>query len=115
MNRRARLAAVACSVLWIVAVAGCGDDNDPKVGSYTQEIDGVKLELPGRGSGGPAKLMKDLNYTVDWGKGPLTFKYDQGRISLDGKDYGTVTAGDRVRVTTTRKVYVNDKARKPAS
>ncbi len=78
------------------------------------DVGGVRVELPWPVAA-PAGVVWTgaFRYTTNTPDGQKQFELVNGRVRLNGKSYGTVKAGDRLRVTADGAVFVNDAERPP--
>ncbi|HEY2154475.1 MAG TPA: hypothetical protein VGH33_02520 [Isosphaeraceae bacterium] len=76
--------------------------------------------------GGPTPSGSDATAATDWlqgvtdngfkwASGTLSLEVVDGRFIFNGKNYGAMIQGDRVRVTRDGALFVNGVERKPAS
>lgn len=96
-----------CSLLLLVA--GC----DVKVGVKAQNnrsynVRGVKYLVPWETSS-----HQDIPGSFSYSGESVSFKDTQGTLQIDGRNYGSVKAGDVVDLTTKGKVLVNGTQRSP--
>ncbi len=99
-----------------VAVAGCNskptapaiDTSRTSVfgGKYefeVERIEGTTALKSSRTDDGAGKVEELIDYEI----GPHRIKVVNGALTLNGKDYGRLEAGDKVRFTAAGKLYVN--------
>lgn len=91
----------------VVALAGCSKSEPPI------NIDigrSVSVEFPNGGS-----LVLGLTGEVKAKNSGVDVLLKDGRVSIDGKDYGTLKAGDKVKIEASGKVTVNGEERRPTT
>jgi hypothetical protein len=97
---------------FLAAVAGCSESGPgPPTSASPVPIKAaseVLIELPFGGAmpapaAGPANILGGGHRIV----------ISDGRLTIDGKPYGTVEAGNRIRVEKSGAVLVNGQVRKP--
>ena len=52
-----------------------------------------------------------VEYFLDCKAGPNRFIFEKGALTFNGKDYGTLQRGDKLKLTLAGKLYVNGSER----
>jgi hypothetical protein len=112
-----RMIAVLGLVALPLLAVGCGSSGPPAKNDLTAQ--GIHYDLPIRED--PADPMHVANEFlkactptgVKWSNGKHTLDVDGSAVTLDGRKYGPVKAGDRVKLTADGVLYVNDFQRRP--
>jgi hypothetical protein len=103
-----------------VALIGCkrSDQPSPSDPPDNLNVNGVRYELPLTGSDldrATGFLQAVQPNGLKWSGGGHTLEVADGKISLDGKPYGMVKAGDVVKLTAEGILFVNGEQRQPGS
>ena len=104
-TRRARAAAgpvIAASV--ILTLSGCSSSNSVITN------DGVVYELPSE-----VRDFTMAGETVSFEANGVQFSVVDRRVTMNAIPYGTVGPGDRVRISTDGRLFVNNEERRPFS
>jgi tetratricopeptide (TPR) repeat protein len=96
----------------LLAAAGVGMAN----GSGCLNANGVRYDLPltGTDSARGAEFLRAVRPNgLSWSGGGHTLEVADGKITLDGKSYGTVRSGDVVKLMPDGELSVNGQKRQP--
>jgi hypothetical protein len=91
------------AVLVCLAVAGCGRKHT------IPGIEGVRVGFGG--NTGHAKVIGNTTH-IEVGAAKYEITVQNGKLTINGRDYGNVTKGDRV-IATEREIFINDRAASP--
>lgn len=90
---------------------------DPETGTFvtyvTLDSKGIDYELPTEEAAEVFVPKVTTATAVKWTSNGRELEVVNGRITYDGKDYGTVKRGDRIKVSPIAKLTVNGGERKP--
>jgi hypothetical protein len=86
-----------------LALLGCGFGGGASKGS----INGISYEV----HGGPAQSIEVINNAIKIASGKNVIEIKDGRISLNGKDRGSIKSGDSLVLDAESQLSVNGEKR----
>jgi hypothetical protein len=84
--------------------------------NHTLTVYGIEFELPWQVYPVPELKAAPLTASTNFKFTRRAFRLEivEGRLMLNGKEYGPLNQGDRVRISEKGGVFVNSKERRPA-
>jgi hypothetical protein len=113
--KKLSLALIAVLVAALVLGRWRGTDSaDPE--NHTLTVYGIEFELPWQVYPTPelkaAPLIASTNFKFT--RRDFGLEIVEGRLKVNGREYGPLSQGDHVRITEKGGVFVNSKERRPA-
>jgi hypothetical protein len=92
-------------------LAGCA----PSAGFYRSKgfYQGIYYEVPSQDATNLSPTLKKDDQRLYYKNVQTEMIIESNRLTVDGKDYGTLKSGDKVIVTPGGDVYVNGEGRSP--
>jgi hypothetical protein len=105
-------------VALVICVSGCGTKNTAPAatGQGTSSINGIDFDLPWRVEAVEAIKAGQLDAAqkgITLANDRYKLEVIEGKVKLNGKDYGPINRGDRVRLTEGGVLSVNGVERQP--
>ena len=97
---------IAATVTLVMAIGCSPPPPEPELNIHFSE-GMITVETP---TGGSISMSNGINVTTDG----LSLGLQNEQLKVDGKDFGKVSKGDKVKVEKSGKVSINGVERKPA-